>query len=125
VNIVWHFSEEEQMNLADVRILRTILALLAAAFLLAPPLRADDDGATLFKSKCAMCHGPDGKGEVPMGKKLAARDLTSADVQKQSDAELTEVVTKGKNKMPAYETKLSKEQIVHLVAYIREIGKKH
>jgi mono/diheme cytochrome c family protein len=37
------------------------------------------------------------------------------------------VVTKGKNKnkMPPYEGKLSKEQIAQLVAYIREIGKKH
>ena len=46
-------------------------------------------------------------------------------MQKQSDAQLTEVVTKGRNKMPAYEGKLSKEQIAQLVAYIREIGKKH
>ena len=113
------------MNLPDVRIPGTLLALLAVTFLFAAPLRAGDDGAALFKAKCAMCHGPDGKGEVPMGKKLGARDLTSADVQKQSDAQLTEVVAKGKNKMPAYGDKLSKEQIAQLVAYIREIGKKH
>jgi cytochrome c6 len=113
------------MNLPCVRFLRTLLALFAIAFLFAAPLRADGDGASMFKTKCAMCHGPDGKGEVPMGKKLAARDLTSADVQKQSDAQLTEVVAKGKNKMPAYGDKLSKEQIAQLVAYIREIAKKH
>jgi mono/diheme cytochrome c family protein len=126
-DILRHLTEEEQMNLPDLRILRSLLALLAVAFLFAAPLRADGDGASLFKTKCAMCHGPDGKGEVPMGKKLGARDLTSAEVQKQSDAELTEVVTKGKNKnkMPPYEGKLSKEQIAQLVAYIREIAKKH
>jgi mono/diheme cytochrome c family protein len=60
-----------------------------------------------------------------MGKKLGAHDLNSAEVQKQSEAQLTDVVTKGKNKMPAYESKLSKDQIAQLVAYIREIGKKH
>ncbi len=87
--------------------------------------RAQSAGETLFKSKCAACHGPDGKGEVPMGKKLGAHDLNSAEVQKQSDAQLTEVVTKGKNKMPAYDGKLSKEQVAQLVAYVREIGKKH
>jgi cytochrome c6 len=113
------------MNLACVRILRTLLPLVAVAFLFPALLRAGDDGAALFKSKCAMCHGPDGKGEVPMGKKLGARDLTSDDVQKQSDAQLTEVVTKGKNKMPSYSEKLSKDQIAQLVAYIREIAKKH
>ena len=60
-----------------------------------------------------------------MGKKLGAHDLSSAEVQKQSDAQLTEVVTKGRNKMPPYEGKLSKEQIAQLVTYIRELGKKH
>jgi mono/diheme cytochrome c family protein len=60
-----------------------------------------------------------------MGKTLHARDLTSDEVQKQSDAELAEVITKGKNKMPAYGEKLSKVQIAELVAYIRELAKKN
>lgn len=87
--------------------------------------RAQNAGEALFKTKCAACHGPDGKGEVPMGKKLGIPDLNSAEVQKQSDGQLTEIVSKGKNKMPAYTDKLSKEQIAQLVAYLREIGKKH
>ena len=82
-----------------------------------------DDGATLFKAKCAMCHGADGKGDSPMGKKLNVRDLGSADVQKQSDAELTTIIEKGKNKMPAFGGKLSAEQITTLVAHIRNFGK--
>lgn len=99
-----------------------VVALIAFC---ASSSRAQSAGETLFKGKCAACHGPDGKGEVPMGKKLGAHDLNSAEVQKQSDAQLTDVLTKGKNKMPAYESKLSKDQIAQLVAYIREIGKKH
>ena len=86
---------------------------------------AQSAGETLFKTKCAACHGPDGKGEVPMGKKLGARNLSSTEVQGQSDAQLTDVVTKGKNKMPAYDGKLTKEQIGELVAHIRELSKKH
>ena len=86
---------------------------------------AQSAGETLFKTKCAACHGPDGKGEVPMGKKLGARNLSSTEVQGQSDAQLTDVLTKGKNKMPAYDGKLTKEQIGVLVAYIRELDKKH
>jgi len=46
-------------------------------------------------------------------------------VQSQPDAQLTEIVTKGKNKMPPFDGKLSKEQITGLVAYVRELGKKH
>ena len=82
-------------------------------------------GETLFKTKCAVCHGPDGKGEVPMAKKLGVRNLGSAEVQSQSDAQIADIVTKGKNKMPAFDGKLTQEQIGQLVAYIRELGKKH
>ena len=89
----------------------------------ARPSSAQSPGEGLFKTKCAACHGPDGKGDVPMGRKLGARDLSSAEVQAQSDAQLTNVVTKGKNKMPAYDGKVTKEQIAELVAYIRELGK--
>ena len=113
------------MNRAFVHLVRSGVLLAAAVSLFSSPVRAQTDGGSLFKAKCAACHGPDGKGQVPMGKTLGARDLTSAEVQKQTDAELTELVSKGKKKMPAYETKLSKEQIAQLVGYIREIGKKH
>ena len=84
---------------------------------------ADDPGATLFKAKCAMCHGQDATGNTPMGKNLKIRDLTSADVQKQTDAELDAVITKGKNKMPEYGTKLTKEQISDLEKYVRSLKK--
>jgi mono/diheme cytochrome c family protein len=86
--------------------------------------QAQSAGETLFKTKCAACHGTDGKGEVPMGKKLGARNLSSPEVQSQSEPTLTEIITKGKNKMPSYDGKLTKEQIGQLVAYIRELGKK-
>lgn len=107
---------------------RMLFASLLAIGLLTvwtAPSRAQSAGETLFKAKCAACHGPDGKGETTMGKTLKIRDLGSAAVQSQSTAQLTEIVTKGKNKMPAYDGKITKEQIGQLVAYVRELGKKH
>jgi mono/diheme cytochrome c family protein len=95
-----------------------MLALPIASF-------AADECADLFKSKCAMCQGPDGAGKTMMGEKLKISDLHSADVQKKSDADLKTIITKGKDKMPAYETKLSKHQIDELVGYIRDLAKKH
>jgi mono/diheme cytochrome c family protein len=86
--------------------------------------RAQETGDNLFKSKCAMCHGPDGAGKTKMGETLKIPDLQSADVQKKSDADLNAVIAKGRNKMPAYEAKLSKEEIAKLVVYIRELAKK-
>jgi cytochrome c6 len=89
------------------------------------PASAQETGESIFKGKCAMCHGQDAAGDTNMGKMLKVPDLHSAEVQKRTEAELTEIVTKGKQKMPAYEGKLTKEQIEKVVAYIREIGKKH
>jgi mono/diheme cytochrome c family protein len=89
------------------------------------PGRAQETGESLFKAKCAMCHGPDGAGKTTMGQSLKIPDLHSPEVQKLSDADLTQIVTKGKNKMPAYEEKLSKEQITQLVGFIRDLAKKH
>jgi cytochrome c6 len=86
---------------------------------------AADEGANLFKSKCAMCHGPDGTGKTIMGEKLKIPDLHSPDVQKKSEADLKAIITKGKEKMPSYETKLSKEQVDSLVAYIRDLANKN
>lgn len=77
----------------------------------------------LFASKCAMCHGPDGSAQTTMAKNLKIRDFHSSDVQKQSDADLKTVITKGKGKMPSFDGKLTGEQIDQLVSYIREIGK--
>lgn len=110
-------------NLVRAMINSMLLAGLIGFCAKASP--AQSAGETLFKTKCGACHGPDGKGEVPMGKKLGARNLSSTEVQGQADAQLIDVVTKGKNKMPAYDGKLTKEQIGELVAYIRELGKKH
>ena len=62
--------------------------------------------------------------ELTSGKALGAKDLASSEVQKKSDAELTEVITKGKGKMPAFGAKLKPEEIKQLVAYIRAIPKK-
>jgi mono/diheme cytochrome c family protein len=60
-----------------------------------------------------------------MGKSLKIRDFGAPEVQSQSDAQLADIVTKGKDKMPAFDGKVTKEQITGLVAYVRELGKKH
>jgi mono/diheme cytochrome c family protein len=107
------------MKKIDVRMFALLVAL-AMIFALPSSLRAQD-ASGMFKSKCAGCHGPDGTGSA-MGKKMGAHDFTSADVQKMSDADLTDVITNGKNKMPKYAS-LKPEEIKGLVAYIRTLKK--
>jgi mono/diheme cytochrome c family protein len=70
-----------------------------------------------------MCHGADGTGSTPTGKALKVRDLGSADVQAQTDAQINDIVTNGKGKMPAYKGKLTDEQIKELVGFIRSLAK--
>ena len=96
----------------------------AGLFLLCIPAPAQDAGAALYKTKCAACHGPDGKGETAIGKANKLRDLGSPEVQKQSDPELATIIETGKGKMPAYGKSLKAEQVKELVAYIRTLAKK-
>jgi len=99
-------------KLAVVVVAMAIFALPLASF-------AADAAADVFKSKCAMCHGPDGKGKM-----AGTKDLGSADVQKSSDADLAATITNGKPpKMPAYKGKLTDDQIKSLVAYVRTFKK--
>ena len=101
------------------------LALAAVCVLLvAATAQAQGSAADLYKTKCAVCHGADGAGDTAMGKKTGAHDFRSPEIQKMTDAQLIEVTTKGKDKMPGYDKKLTADQIKGLVAYIRELGKK-
>jgi mono/diheme cytochrome c family protein len=99
----------------------TIATALAVVFSFPLSAHAQNASETLFKSKCAACHGADGTGSA-MGKKMGAHDITTADVQKMSDAELTDIITNGKNKMPKYGS-LKPEDIKGLVGYIRTLKK--
>ncbi len=85
---------------------------------------APPPGADTFKAKCAMCHGPDGAGNTPMGQRLKIRDLRSPEVQKQTDDQLTALITNGKPPMPAYGKTLTAADIRELVAYVRSLANK-
>ena len=107
--------------------MKRTLAVLTLCILIAAPSAfaggSGSDGAAIYKAKCAMCHGPDGAGQTTMGKNMKLRDLRSADVQKQTDAELLKWIADGKGKMPAYKGKLTPADIDALVAFIRTLKK--
>ncbi len=95
-------------------------AVLALALLLSTPTFADS-GADVYKMRCAACHGAKGAGQTTIGRNLKLRSLAAPDVQNQSDAQLVTIISQGKNRMPAYSRKLSKDQIVAVVKYIRSL----
>jgi mono/diheme cytochrome c family protein len=102
---------------------RLFLSFIAASILLALPTatQGQSDAAKLYKTNCALCHSADGSGDSPSGKALHAKDLRSQEVQKQSDEALSEVITKGKGKMPAFGAKIKPDDVKKLVAYLREL----
>lgn len=101
-----------------------IAVVLTTIVFLSAPANADTAAAeATYKAKCAMCHGPDGKGETATGKMMKVKDFSSEEVQKMSDADLAAVITSGKGKMPPSKS-LSADQVKDLVAYVRAFGKK-
>jgi cytochrome c6 len=97
--------------------------VLTGLIIISAPAKANDAAEATYKAKCAMCHGPDGKGETATGKAMKVKDFSSQEVQKMSDEDLTDAISKGKGKMPPYKT-FTPEQVKDLVAYIRSFAKK-
>jgi mono/diheme cytochrome c family protein len=107
------------------RLLATTLAFaifLGAAASLGFGQPANNSAASTYKTNCVSCHGRDGRGSA-VGRSLHAADFHSAQVQQQSDAQLADVVAEGRGNMPAFGTRLSKDQIDALVRYIRTLAK--
>jgi cytochrome c6 len=105
----------------------TLFTVLALSVLLQSSSHAavpvTGDGGETFKAKCAACHGPNGAGNTAAGKALKVRDLSSSEVQAQTDNQLYDLVAKGKGKMPAFEKSLGAEKCKELVAFIRKLKK--
>jgi cytochrome c6 len=107
---------------ANARVTWFFALLLAFLFLLAVSARADAEAN--YKAKCAGCHGPDGTGNTAAGKAMKVRDFHDPEVQKETDAELADIISNGKNKMPKYSDKLKDAEIKDLAVYVHELGKK-
>lgn len=108
-------------------VLKTLRTLSVASFvftfgvtLYAAP--KPDGGGDLFKQKCSMCHGMDGKGYSA----LHTPDFTDAKWQASTpDKVIVDTIRNGKKDtaMPPFGDKLSDEQIHSLLAYIRSLKK--
>lgn len=107
-------------RMAIVATATSMLLLLSLSWSAPTQGQGGDKSASIFKSKCAVCHGPGGKGDSPAGKSLGAADLTKVTAGK-SAAELKTVIQNGKGKMPAYGKSLKPEEIDAMVAYVKSL----
>ena len=101
------------------------LTFLATLFVLATSAAAaEPDGAALYKTKCASCHGPDGRGDTPVGKALKIRSLLeprwAAD---DAPAAIAKTVREGAQGMPAMASKLSAAEIEAVAKATRDLAR--
>src|SRR5436305_12823593 len=101
-----------------MKLLRLTAAAMVLTLVSATGAFAQDDAA-LYKSKCQSCHGADGKGDTPGGKKLGVKDFHSPEAANVSDDQWFEITKKGKNKMHAYDGKLTDDQIKAHIKFCR------
>ena len=87
----------------------------------APPAAAAQD---VYLDKCSVCHGQDGAGNTAKGRKLKVKNVRSPEVQKLSEAEMIDIVAKGKGKdMDGFEKELGADMVKQLVTYYRSLAK--
>ena len=81
------------------------------------------DGRTKFNINCRLCHGPEGKGDGPAAAALnpKPRNLTSQEVQAETDGELFWKITTGRGVMPSWQ-QLPEKDRWSLVHYLRSLA---
>jgi mono/diheme cytochrome c family protein len=126
-------------------VLSSLLGLLAAVALPAaeevdrsklPPepagFRLDGDverGAVVFRKSCALCHGPEGKGDGRIKSEPPPRDLTDPKaLRTASDWELYQVIAEGGQvlglapKMLPWKDMLDERELRDVAAYVRSLA---
>ncbi len=95
-----------------IKLAAAVAALAALLFVALPNLAwAQNDGAALYKAKCAMCHGADAAGKPAM-KAPALKGKTAADLM---NAQKTDA------KHPAALKSLTPDQVNAIGAYLSKM----
>ena len=86
---------------------------------------ATANGMRIYKVLCVICHGAKGKGDGMGGAGLNPKptDLTTADVQTQTDGALFWKLTEGRPPMASYKTAIPETKRWELINYIRTLKK--
>jgi len=106
------------------KVILAVLLLAVALFLVLPNLSWAQSTDELYKTKCAACHGADGKGTAA-GKKMGAQEFSSAAVQKMPDTEIADFIENGgpqKKATHAFANKgVSAADAEKLAAYVKTL----
>ena len=92
---------------------------------LGPSEAALQSAKTVYKNKCANCHGDTGAGDGPDAERydpLPADFTDSKLMNSASDGELFYKISEGKKPMPVFKAKLTEEQRWQLVLLLRSFA---
>jgi mono/diheme cytochrome c family protein len=92
-----------------------------------PATPSGEPGALVFARRCALCHGADGHGDGVASKGLNPKPRNFHDqayMSTRTDAQLLDVIHKGKGVMPRWQGQLSEAEMKAVLAHIRSLGTK-
>jgi mono/diheme cytochrome c family protein len=92
--------------------MRILGAMFVAVVLFAPAQALAADGAALYASDCASCHGADGKADTPIATAMKVPAVAGHD----ADSVAPYVKSSDKHKVPA--GKLSDEELAAIGTYL-------
>jgi cytochrome c553 len=118
-HLVAKLHKERNEIMKTSKLVMLVMTIAVALFILIPNLSwAADDGASLYKTKCAACHGADATG------KPAAKipSLVSDDFKKKSDDDFAKAIAETA-KHPGPVKSLAPDQVKMIVTYIRSLQK--
>ncbi len=80
-------------------------------------------GREMYELHCLVCHGEQGRGDGPVGKKFVPQpmELNLDYVQLQPDGQLFYTISHGSIAMPFYRQAMPAEDRWHLVNFIKEV----
>ena len=115
----------KQIFSGSITVVVGVIVLAAAVGFFGNSARANSwagDTAGTYNSKCAKCHGRDGRSKTMRGRLTHSRDLSSGEWQNDvSDERIYNSISNGKGKMPAFKKSLTDGQIDELVNYVRRL----
>ncbi len=100
------------------KLVALVMTMAVALFVLMPTLSWAEDGASLYKAKCAACHGADAAGKPAM----KAPSLISDEAKKKSDADLSKEIAETA-KHPGAVKSVTGDDAKAIVTYIRSLQK--
>lgn len=79
-------------------------------------------GKYLFEITCIPCHGPEGRGDGPVGQVFepAPANLNEDYTQDQADGQIFFTLTRGRGAMPFYRDSLSQQERWDVINYVKE-----